>query len=138
MSSPQDTTVQHGGCLCGRVRFQVTAAAIDSGYCHCRMCQRNTGAPVVAYTSFPLASFSWIGQPAGAYASSPQSTRRFCTACGSYLVFETHGAQKISVNTASLDHPADFAPLRHIYIESRIPWFEVADALPRYSGAGPS
>ena len=32
-----------GGCLCGKVRFRVTAEALKSGYCHCRMCQRILG-----------------------------------------------------------------------------------------------
>ena len=48
-----------GGCLSGKVRFRLAAEAIETGYCHCRMCQRNTGAPVVAWTTFPAASFSW-------------------------------------------------------------------------------
>jgi hypothetical protein len=37
-------TTYEGGCLCGKVRFRVAAEAIETGYCHCRMCQRNTGA----------------------------------------------------------------------------------------------
>lgn len=44
-----------GGCLCGRVRFRVTAEALDSGYCHCRMCQRNSGAPTVAWAQLSSA-----------------------------------------------------------------------------------
>ncbi len=31
-----------GGCLCGAVRYQISAAAVDIAYCHCRMCQRFT------------------------------------------------------------------------------------------------
>jgi hypothetical protein len=32
-----------GGCLCGGVRFELTAPARDAGYCHCTRCQRRTG-----------------------------------------------------------------------------------------------
>jgi hypothetical protein len=60
--------IHDGGCLCGKLRFRVTAPMLESGYCHCRMCQKNSGAPVVAWVTFPAASFSWIGEP-GTYAA---------------------------------------------------------------------
>jgi hypothetical protein len=126
-----------GGCLCGKVRFRVAAAAIDTGYCHCRMCQRNTGAPVVAWTTFPAASFSWRAGSPSTYVSSPTIQRHFCAECGSYMVFRNEGSTEVSVNTASLDEPASFPPRMHIFIESRIPWFRTQDNLPHHVGYGP-
>ena len=32
-----------GGCLCGGVRFELTAPPSSAGYCHCTRCQRRTG-----------------------------------------------------------------------------------------------
>ena len=32
-----------GGCLCGGVRFELTAPPMSAGYCHCTRCQRRTG-----------------------------------------------------------------------------------------------
>jgi hypothetical protein len=131
-------TSHEGGCLCGKLRFRVTAAHIDSGYCHCHMCQKNSGAPVVAWVTFPTASFSWIRGEPGSYASSPHAKRLFCGACGSYLVFQNDNPSgEISVNTASFDDPNAFAPRMHIYAESRIPWFHTADDLPSYPASGP-
>ena len=126
-----------GGCLCGRVRFRVTAAAIDTGYCHCRMCQRNSGAPVVAWTTFPAAAFSWVAEPPATYVSSPGVQRQFCPKCGSYMVFRNQDSKEVSVNTASLDDPASFPPRMHIFTESRIPWFPTQDDLPQHVGYGP-
>jgi hypothetical protein len=126
-----------GGCLCGKVRFRVTAAAIESGYCHCRMCQKNTGAPVVAWVTFPVESFSWIGTTPGEYVSSARAQREFCRDCGSYLVFRVKGDAQISVNTASFDDASVFPPQMHIFSESRIPWFDTDDELPRHEGYGP-
>ena len=126
-----------GGCLCGGVRYRVTAAAIDSGYCHCRMCQRNSGAPVVAWTTFPATGFSWTTGSPASYASSPQIRRQFCAHCGSYLVFRREESTEVSVNTASLDDPGAFQPQMHIFVESRIPWFRTDDELPQHVGYGP-
>ena len=33
-----------GGCLCGRVRYEITAPLVFAAYCHCTRCQRRTGA----------------------------------------------------------------------------------------------
>ena len=126
-----------GGCLCGKVRFRVAAAAIDTGYCHCRMCQRNTGAPVVAWTTFPAASFSWMAGSPATYVSSRNVQRQFCAECGSYMVFRNQDSKEVSVNTASLDDPASFPPRMHIFTESRIPWFRTQDDLPHHVGYGP-
>jgi hypothetical protein len=123
-----------GGCLCGAVRFRVAAPPLDSGYCHCRMCQRNTGAPVVAWTTFPAESLTWIAGRPATYASSAHAQRQFCSRCGSYMVFVNGNFPKeISVNTASLDDPAAFPPRKHIFAESRIAWFDIHDELPRHA-----
>lgn len=125
-----------GGCLCGKVRYRISAAALEAGYCHCRMCQRNSGAPVVAWTTFPVTSFSWTAEPPSTYTSSPTVRRHFCANCGSYLVFRHQGSAEVSVNTASLDDPAAFPPRMHIFVESRIPWFQTHDDLPQQVGYG--
>jgi hypothetical protein len=127
-----------GGCLCGQVRFRATAEPIDAGYCHCRMCQRNSGAPAVAWVIFPADSFRWTAGTPAIYASSARATRSFCANCGSYMVFSSQECPaEVSVNTASLDDPGAFPPRMHIFTESRIPWFRTVDDLPNYEGHGP-
>jgi len=32
-----------GACLCGAIRFELTAPPYTAGYCHCTRCQRRTG-----------------------------------------------------------------------------------------------
>jgi hypothetical protein len=122
-----------GGCLCGKVRFRATAPAIDKGYCHCRMCQKNSGAPVVAWATFPAGSFSWIGEPPASYQSSREARRQFCPHCGSYMVFVSDRfPDEVAVNTASFDDPEAFPPDMHIFVSTRISWLHLADGLPQY------
>ena len=41
-------------------------------------------------------------------------------------------ADRIQVATGSLDEPERVRPQDHVWVESRIPWFEIHDDLPRF------
>jgi hypothetical protein len=127
-----------GGCLCAAVRYRIGAAPDHADYCHCRMCQRATGAPVVPWLTVASGAFAWTtGEPA-VYRSSQQAERLFCPRCGSQLAFrDLADPDHVDVTLASLDDPEAVRPSYHIWTSSRIGWFEVADALPRYPERGP-
>ena len=127
-----------GGCLCGLVRYRISAAPSHADYCHCRMCQRATGAPVVPWLTAPSDAFAWTdGEPA-VYRSSQKAERLFCPSCGTQLAFrEIAEPDHLDVTLASLDDPEAIQPGYHIWTTSRIGWFEVADDLPRYPERGP-
>ncbi|NWG92764.1 MAG: GFA family protein [Parvularculaceae bacterium] len=124
-----------GGCLCGAVRYRVSAGDIaESGYCHCRTCQRQSGAPVVAWFAVPPERVLATKGSPSVFRASDRAGREFCSRCGTYLFFrEDDPAATLSVNTATLDDPAGVPPAFHIYHESRIGWFETADRLPRHA-----
>ena len=134
MTKQLETT---GGCLCGALRYQAHGDPIDAAYCHCRTCQLSSGAPVLAWVSFPSDSFSYAKGSPASYRSSSRASREFCAACGTQIAFREDGAKRGDLNMGSLDHPGSFAPEYHIWTESRIPWFETKDELPRYPDDGP-
>jgi hypothetical protein len=37
-----------GGCNCGALRFEVTGPLVVTSYCHCKRCQRRSGAAASA------------------------------------------------------------------------------------------
>ncbi len=122
-----------GGCLCGGVRYQVSGTIDESGYCHCRTCQRQSGAPVVAWFALAPTGFSYVEGAPKTHRASDHAGREFCGDCGTYLVFrEDDPSQTLGVNTATLDDPALSPPDFHIYCEDRIPWFNTDDRLPRH------
>ena len=127
-----------GGCLCGAVRYRISAKPRHADYCHCRMCQRSTGAPVVPWLTVASEAFAWTtGEPA-VYRSSPKAERLFCPVCGTQLAFrELAEPDHLDVTVASLDDPAAIRPSHHIWTASRISWFDTADDLPRYPERGP-
>ncbi|MEX0758509.1 MAG: GFA family protein, partial [Tistlia sp.] len=78
-----------GGCLCGALRYRVTAAPLDAGYCHCRICQKLSGAPAMVWVTVPRAGFGYTEGEPRVHRSSDWGQREFCAACGSQLVYRT-------------------------------------------------
>jgi hypothetical protein len=127
-----------GGCLCGAVRYRISAEPSHADYCHCRMCQRATGAPVVPWLTVARAAFAWIKGEAAVYRSSAEAERLFCPSCGTQLAFRADAEpDHLDVTLASLDEPDAVRPTHHIWTSSRIAWFDIADDLPRYPERGP-
>jgi len=119
-----------GGCYCGRIRYEVDSV-FDAGYCHCRICQRISGAPVYAGVVTPNSDFRVVaGQPAS-FASSEHATRWFCSICGTHLYCTDTRNDYVSVGIGTLDEPESVAPKIHQWTGSKIAWFEIADDLPR-------
>jgi hypothetical protein len=130
--------VLQGSCLCEAITYRIDRSRIDAGYCHCRLCRRASGAPVVAWLTVPVDGFAYVAGAPVTYHSTAHGRREFCGACGTPLVFRGAAASDtIDVTIASLANPAAVAPEYHIWRESRIAWFETADALPRHDDAGP-
>lgn len=122
--------------MCGALRYELRAAPIDTGYCHCSMCRRSTGAPVLAWASVPVAGFAYVQGTPAVYRSSSWGQREFCTRCGTQICYrQSEGARTVDVNTGSLDDPAACPPGMHIYFADRVPWFDTSDRLPRHPGA---
>ncbi len=127
-----------GGCLCGALRFSVKVRPINSGYCHCTLCQRSTGAPVLAWAMFSVDAFTYTKGRATHYQSSSWGHREFCNQCGTQIGFrETDAATTIEVNVGCMDNPSEFPPEYHIYANDRSSWFDTADDLPRHPGSEP-
>jgi hypothetical protein len=127
-----------GGCLCGRVRYRQSGPLLSVDYCHCRMCQRATGAPATAWATGDADGFAWIAGTPTAYASSALGRRWFCPDCGTPLAFQEMGeTPSWGVTLGSLDDPAALVPRQHAWIGGRIPWHVIDETLPAFVDEGP-
>ena len=121
-----------GGCLCGAVRYRLASEPFEAGYCHCAICRRSTGAPVVAFGTVPFDDFQVTGNPCRR-RSSDFGERWFCRDCGTPLaMLVTHQPDTIDFTIATLDRPEAAIPEFHIWTQSRIAWFDTRDDLPRH------
>ncbi|MDH3740603.1 MAG: GFA family protein [Hyphomicrobiales bacterium] len=123
-----------GGCLCGNVRYEFTEKALGSMLCHCRMCQKFSGAPVLGGTTFLTEALRFTKGSPKFYQSSHIAERGFCGDCGTALLYRGLigvWTKWIMVFTASLDEPEKFPPTYHLGIESSMPWLNIHDELSR-------
>ena len=119
-----------GGCQCGAIRFAITAAPSKVSICHCRMCQKASGAPFASLAEIDKEQFAWTrGRPAS-FQSSSIAMRDFCAACGTPLSFHRIDGERIEIMTGSFDRPDRVVPTRQYGSESRLGWVVGISNLP--------
>lgn len=119
--------------MCGAVRYRAEGPPTNPTLCHCATCRRAAGAPLVAWVSFPRASFVFTSGQPGEYPSSRHVVRTFCRSCGTTLTYaHAHFADEIDVATCSLDRTEEFPPADHTWVSERMPWLNLNDGLPTY------
>ena len=129
--------ITQGRCACGSIRFEITQPSLGSGFCHCRICQRSTGAPVFAWTAFPLDGVRFTRDLPHYHRLSLIAEQGFCINCGSPVAWRSlkpEPGNYLVLATTCLDNPEDFAPTWHGCVESQMPWMQIRDDLPRTRG----
>ena len=115
-----------GSCLCGAVKFQILEAPAIVANCHCRMCQKQHGAPFATYLSFKKESLIYSAgfEQLKSYNSSSTIQRKFCSICGSNIEWSGHPEYRewVSVPATLLD--SDFSPVEvaNYFIDSKCSW----------------
>lgn len=127
-----------GGCLCGAVSYEITDALEAAGHCHCSICRKSHGAAFATWTFVSPESFRWTagGEFIERYSASSDRERCFCRKCGSPLA-ATHGGRVTEVVLATVDGDPGVRPREHIFVGSKAPWYEIADALPQFESWPP-
>src|SRR5258706_2335601 len=76
-----------GACLCGGVRYEVSAPFVSSNYCHCTRCQRRTGTASSANARCAQGSFRIVEGEDLVRCWKPERgfEKCFCSVCGSAL-----------------------------------------------------
>ena len=122
-----------GGCQCGAIRFALSTSPAKVSICHCRMCQKASGAPFASLAEIEKTDFAWTrGQPA-AFRSSTIAMRDFCAACGTPLSFRRIDGPRIEIMTGAFDRPDRVVPTTQYGSESRLGWVVGIANLPSQS-----
>ncbi|HEV7266905.1 MAG TPA: GFA family protein [Falsiroseomonas sp.] len=123
-----------GGCLCGAVRYEADGTPFHETVCHCSMCRRASGAPMVGWFTVRRQGLRFVGGAPARYASSARAERSFCQRCGTPLTFESRDfPDEVDVTIASLDNPEAVRPRDHTRTGTQLGWVKLADGLTRYT-----
>ena len=115
-----------GGCLCGKVRYSAEAEPAFVGVCHCKNCQKHSGAAFATVVAIPRPALSLQGSPR-VYDDRGDSGkilhRHFCGDCGSSLFDEAELMPGIAMICAgTLDDSEGVEPAAEIYCDSAQKW----------------
>lgn len=119
-------TIHEGGCLCGQLRYSFTGDPLIMALCHCRNCQKQSGAPFslvcavadhVYRESGETRIFEDRGESGGAVF------RHFCATCGSPIRSMAAAIPGVTIIKAgTLDRPDQWPPALEAYCDSALNW----------------
>ncbi|WP_306522725.1 GFA family protein [Rheinheimera sp.] len=126
MSEQQTTKIAvQGHCLCGAVSFSAFAStALDA--CHCGMCRRWGGGPLLAVHCGTNVEFSGAEHIA-VYASSDWAERAFCRGCGSHLYYRFIPQNSYIVPVGLLTAQEQFVFTEQIFIDHKPAYYRFAN-----------
>jgi hypothetical protein len=122
-----------GACFCGDNQFEISEPAVDTHHCHCSICRRMQGAPLVTLSVFPKTGFKWTkGGDLDTFNSSDTVHRHRCKNCGTPLTIELDAMPDVvAVSRANLapgaepGYPED--TMRHAFWPDRVEWLDIND-----------
>jgi hypothetical protein len=130
-----------GGCLCGMIRFEITAPPGTAGYCHCTRCQRRTGTAASAQARIDGSSLRILSgeEVLGSYRPPIGFEKLFCRACGSSLFARNPiDPSEMSVRLGVFDGDPGIRPSWRQFVADAAPWEPIPDdGLPRFEAGKP-
>ena len=125
-----------GRCTCGAVRYRLTSAPLFVHCCHCRWCQRETGASFALNAMIEADRVVMQGAapeivPTPSNSGRGQKISR-CPVCRVALWSNYAGAGDAVrfVRVGTLDEPDRLPPDIHIFTASKQPWVALGQAAP--------
>jgi hypothetical protein len=133
---PQDhneAAAADGGCACGKVRYRLTLPPLFVHCCHCRWCQRETGASFALNALIEADRVSLLeGEPVMTLTPSNSGKGQRIWRCPMCRValwsnYAGFGSEVNFVRVGTLDEADRITPDIHIYTSSKQPWVVIPD-----------
>ena len=115
-----------GSCLCGCVRFSTTTMHKNVGACHCSMCRKWGGGPLMVVDCDTDVEFTGIDN-ISIYNSSDWAERAFCKRCGSHLFYRLKQSQQYHIPVGLIDTKADFIFDHQVFIDKKPAYYRFAN-----------
>jgi len=127
-------------CLCAGIRIEISGKLGPVVYCHCSRCQKASGTAFGANADVRRKYWAFVSgeELIREFESSPGIFRAFCSRCGSPVYSRRRDAPDVvRLRLGLLSDDPERRSLAHFWVQSKAPWFEIADGLPQFA-AGPA
>jgi hypothetical protein len=125
-----------GSCLCGSVTYVIEGQPLRCMNCHCTRCRKARSAAHASnlFTANDGVRFTRGEDLLLSYKvpDAQHFTHVFCRTCGSPMPRIDPGRGIAVVPMGALDDDPGMHPQAHIFVGSKAPWYEIADALPQH------
>lgn len=122
-----DTFKATGSCLCGSVIFSANQASAHVGACHCGMCRKWGGGPLMVSPCESEVSFE-VKENITVYNSSDWAEREFCRQCSSHLFYRHKESQQHFIPLGLFDDQQKFIFDHQVCIDLKPKFYEFANA----------
>jgi hypothetical protein len=106
------------------------------GNCHCTDCRKAHGAAFATFVDVPRDRFEYVqgAEELKCHRATSGALRTFCGNCGALLTWERDTEPGvIGLAAATLDTPVEGRPEYHIFVRSKVPWFDIQDGMPQHA-----
>jgi hypothetical protein len=112
-----------GGCLCGGIRFRVSAAPLLTMACHCTGCQKLSASAYSLTVAVPSGGFSVTqGEPVIGGMHGPHR-QYYCPHCRNWMFTRPHGLDFfVNVRATMLDEHHWYVPFVEVFTSEKLPW----------------
>ena len=130
---------REGGCLCGRIRYDVTGDPLAIVACHCTQCQGQSGSAFGMSMVVPRENFQILEGELRKYAARADSGTAkdcmFCGDCGTRIYNALSSLlATFNLKPGTLDDTSWLRPVAHVWVAHKQPWVPVPGDLPAYEG----
>ena len=115
-----------GSCLCGAVRLKVKSMNNSVDACHCGMCRRWGGGPLMSTSCGTNVEFEGTENIA-VYDSSDWAERGFCKECGSHLFYRIKQINEYEIPVGLFDDQESFCFDLQVYIDRKPSFYGFAN-----------
>jgi hypothetical protein len=112
-----------GGCLCGRIRFRVSAPPLLTMACHCTGCRKLTASAYSLSIAVPSEGFAVTqGETAVGGLHGP-NRQLYCPYCKNWMFTHAHGLDFfVNIRATMLDAHEWYVPYVEVHTAQKLPW----------------
>lgn len=123
-----------GKCLCGAVSFTTSQLAKQLGACHCSMCRKWGGGPLLAVDCGADVRFKGEENIA-MFNSSDWAERGFCKHCGTHLFYRLKHSQQYFMPVGLLEDEGQFEFDHQVFIDEKPAYYCFSNRTEDMTGA---